>query len=394
MTFSELCKSHETIVSAPLSPECFISIVIPVRNEAAALSGTLEGFTKQLRGKNSPIDFNEFEIIFLVNNSDDDSAEIIRRWQTENPQLRVHIIEKNFPPEQSNIGHIRRELMNEAFLRLTENKFGGGIIATTDGDTIVANDWLATTVTEIRNGADAVGGRILIHPSELKNMDAKCRNFHLRDTGYRLMAAEIEACLDNLAHDSVPRHHQHFNGSFAVTTEAFAKAGGVPEVRFLEDVAFYHSLLRVDAKFRHSPRVRVYTSARSEGRTESGLSTQMNEWTVMGRNGDEYFVESAQSIERRLQMRKNLRRLWRNRNENKLFQIDEIKKLAADFFVSEEFIRIELSSPQTFGSLHEKILHEQNRIGEWAKENPLVGIGKAIYDLRLMLEKIRRSNSF
>lgn len=393
MTFNELCKSHETIISAPPSPECFVSIIVPVRNEAAVLSGTLGGFTKQFCGKKS-IDFNEFEILFLVNNSDDDSAEIIRRWQSENPHLRVHIAEKNFPPGQSNIGHIRRELMNEAFLRLSGNKYGGGIIATTDGDTIVANNWLAATVAEIGNGADAVGGRILIHSSELKNMDAKCRNFHLRDTGYRLMSAEIEACLDNLAHDSVPRHHQHFNGSFAVTTEAFAAAGGVPEVRFLEDVAFYHSLLRVDAKFRHSPRVRVYTSARSEGKTELGLSTQINEWTVMGKNGDEYFVESAHSIDRRLRTRKKLRRLWRNGNENKLFQIDEIKKLAADFFVSEEFIRLELSSPQTFGSLHEKILHEQNKIGEWAKENPLVGIERAIYDLRLMLEKMRGNISF
>lgn len=392
MTLDELRKSHETIISSPVTAECFLSVVIPVRNEAASLSVTLEGFTRQLCGKKFSVDFNDFEIIFLVNNSDDDSAEFIRRWQNENPHLRVHVAEKNFPSEQSNIGHIRRKLMNEAFLRLSGNKYGGGIIATTDGDTAVADDWLAATVAEIGNGADAVGGRILIHPSELKNMDAKCRTFHLRDTGYRLMAAEIEACLDNLTHDSVPRHHQHFNGSFAVTTEAFAKAGGVPEVRFLEDVAFYHSLLRVDAKFRHSPHVRVYTSARSEGRTEAGLSTQINEWTVMGQNGDEYLVESAQSIERRLQTRKKLRRIWKDKN--KYFQIDEIKKLADDFFVSEEFIRCEISSPQTFGSLHEKILHEQNKIGEWAKENPLVNIERAIYDLRLMLEKNRRKNSF
>lgn len=390
MTLDELRKSHETIISSPPSPECFISIVIPVRNEAAVLSATLEGFSRQRCGKNA-VGFNDFEIIFLVNNSGDDSAEIIRRWQIENPHLRVHLAEKNFPPEKSNIGHIRRELMNEAFLRLSGNRYGGGIIATTDGDTVVDDDWLAATFSEIGNGADAVGGRILIHPSELKSMDAKCRAFHLRDTAYRLMAAEIEACLDNLAHDSLPRHHQHFNGSFAVTTDAFAAAGGVPEVRFLEDVAFYNSLLRVDAKFRHSPRVRVHTSARSEGRTEAGLSTQINEWTVMGRNGDEYLVESARSIERRLRSRKKMRQVWKTKNDH--FQIDEIKKLAGDLLISEEFLQLELSSPQTFGSLNEKVFHEQNRIGEWAKENPLVGIKKAVYDLRLMLEKIRRKNS-
>lgn len=390
MLLNELCKSHEKIILSPILPECFVSVVIPVRNEAQILSNTLEGFKNQLYGKAFPASFNHFEIIFLVNNSDDDSAEIIRRWQKKNRHLRVHIAEKDFSVEDSNIGYIRRELMNEAYLRLSGNKHGGGIIATTDGDTVIAKDWLAATVAEIRNGADAVGGRITVHPSELRSMDNKCRIFHLRDTGYRLMAAEIEAYLDDLAHDSIPRHHQHFNGSFAVTTDAFARAGGVPKVRFLEDVALYHSLLRVDAKFRHSPRVRVQTSARSEGRTESGLSTQIREWTAMGQNGDKYLVESAQSIERRLRTRKNLRRIWKDENKNKYFQVDEIKKLADALLISEEFLRGELSVRQTFGSLNEKVIREQNRSGEWIKENPLVNIEKAIYDLRLLLEKMRR----
>lgn len=393
MILSELCNLHTAIIHSPILPECFVSIVIPVRNEAISLPSTLQGLKNQSFGKAFPASFNHFEIIFLVNNSDDDSAEIIRRWQKENRHLRVYIAEKNFPIENSNIGHVRRELMNEAFLRLRKNKFGGGIIATTDGDTVIESKWFAATVAEIRNGADAVGGRITVHPSELRTMDEKCRAFHLRDTGYRLMAAEIEAHLDDLAHDSLPRHHQHFNGSFAVTTEAFARAGGVPKVRFLEDVAFYHSLLRVDAKFRHSPRVRVQTSARSEGRTESGLSTQINEWTVMGRNGDKYLVESAQTIERRLRARKNLRRIWENKAANKHFQLEEIKKLADALLVSEEFLRRELSDRQTFGSLHEKVIREQNISGEWTKENPLVNIEKAIYDLRLLLEKMRRTFS-
>lgn len=286
--------------------------------------------------------------------------------------------------------------MNEAYLRLLKNKFGGGIIATTDADTRIAENWIAAIIAEIENGADAVGGRILIHPSELKKMDAKCRAFHLRDTGYRLMGAEIEAFWDESAHDFLPRHHQHFNGSFAVTTEAFAKAGGIPEVRCLEDVAFYHALLRIDAKFRHSPVVRVQTSARSEGRTESGLSTQINEWTVMGQNGDDYLVESAQSIERRLCARKHLRRLWRN--ETKIFRNgeineEEIRNLSDALMISGDFLRLELSSRQSFGNLYEKVLIEQHRRGEWEKENRLVPIEKAIYDLRLMLEKMRKNSS-
>jgi hypothetical protein len=382
-------KSCLNLISEPIEPECFFTIVVPARNESAHLPETLNSFSRQSDLRNRPLDNNLFEIIFFVNNTTDDSAEIIRRWQKKNPHINSHIAEKSLPAEHSNIGYVRRQLMNEAFSRLQKNKFGGGIIATTDADTQIAENWIAATIEEIKNGADAVGGRILIQPYELEKMDAKCHAFHLRDTGYRLMGAEIEAYLDESAHDFLPRHHQHFNGSFAVTTEAFAKAGGVPEVRSLEDVAFYHSLLRIDAKFRHSPYVRVHTSARLEGRTESGLSTQMNEWTVMGCNGDEYLVESAQSIERRLCARKRLREIWKN----KKFQIEATNKIARDLLISDEFLKLESSVPQTFGSLYEKVLREQNRLGEWMKENPLVNVEKAIYDLRLMLEKLRRNSS-
>lgn len=390
---ADLQKSHEKLIDSPIRNECFLTIVIPVRNEAECIIKTLKSLSNQVDLQNRPVNYNQFEIIFLVNNSSDESANIIRHWVKENPLPVIHLAEKILPSEQSNIGYVRRWLMNEAYFRLRGNKFGGGIIATTDGDTEAAPNWIAATTAEIKKGADAVGGRIFINPAELQNMNAKARAFHLRDTGYRLMAAEIEGCFDYLAHDALPRHHQHFNGSFAVTSAAFEIAGGVPEVRFLEDVAFYHALLRSDLRFRHSPAVRVQTSARPVGRAESGLSTQINEWTTMGQNGVEYLVESAAAIKRRLETRKNLHVFWQNvRRENSLSK-DEIRVLAANLLISAEHLESELNTPQTFGSLYEKILREQNRAGEWTKEYPLVRIERAIFDLRLMLEQIRRGKA-
>lgn len=384
-------KSHSFLISAPIEPDCFFTVVVPARDEAENLPKTLKSFSRQVDANNRPLDFRKFEIIFLVNNTSDDSVQIISRWQRENSHLKIHLAEKRLSADAANIGYVRCLLMNEAFFRLRKNRIGGGIIATTDADTEIAPNWIAANVAEIRRGADAVGGRILIHPAELKKMDSKCRAYHLRDTGYRLMAAEIETYFDDLTHDSLPRHHQHFNGSFAVTTAAFARAGGVPKVKFLEDVAFYHSLLRVDARFRHSPSVRVQTSARDKGRTESGLSTQISEWTIMGCNGDDYFVESARAIERRLRARKNLRDAWQARKTGELLQSGKIQKLADDLFVTEEFLTEKLDAAQTFGGFYEEVLREQNAIGEWARENPLEVVEKAIYELRLMLEKSRRA---
>ena len=378
---ANLQTTHEKLIAEPISPGCFLTVAIPVRNEAVHLSKTLQNLSAQVDLQNFRLDRRQFEIIFLVNNTTDDSAEIIRRWRSKNPSLKIHCAERNLPAEHSNIGFVRRWLMNEAYLRLRDNEFGGGIIATTDGDTEVAPNWIAATVTEIRNGAEAVGGRIFIDPRDLQAMNARARAFHLRDTGYRLMVAEIEARLDYLAHDSLPRHHQHFNGSFAVTTEAFEKAGGIPPVSCLEDIAFYHSLLRVDARFRHSPAVRVQTSARLEGRTTLGLSTQINEWTLMGKNGDQYLVESAAAIERRLILRKQLRGLWKSGQKS--------KRLADDLMIAKVFLQHELNDSPTFGGFYEKIIGEQNRVGDWDQENPLENIEKAVFDLRRRLEKFR-----
>ncbi|MDQ2746188.1 MAG: glycosyltransferase family 2 protein [Acidobacteriota bacterium] len=380
--------SEQNLVGAAVKSECSVCLIVPVHDEAECLPATLESFAGQVDGQGEPFNPAFFEIIIYANNCTDESAAIARRWQLKNPFLNIHVVEADLPPENSNIGYVRRLLMNEADWRLRGNQSGGGIIMTTDGDTRVAPNWIAANCREIENGAEAVGGRILINPAEIRLMDAQAGRFHLLDTGYRLLAAEIEARLDYVSHDCLPRHHQHFNGSFAVTTEAFGRAGGIPDVRFLEDVAFYQSLMRVDARFRHSPLVRVETSARHSGRAEFGLSTQINEWKILGRNSENYLVESAAAIERRIDLRRHLRDLWKSGRRN--FRRTDLTALADDLFVPESFLQTAFAVPQTFGSLLEKIEHEQHRRGEWAQHYQPVAVEKALGDLRRILEKRRR----
>lgn len=384
-------KSHSALIKKPILTRCFVSIVVPVRDEAENLPKTLESFVNQTDIGDAPLDPAIFEVIVLANNCCDTSAEIVEKWQKKNPNYNFHFAEITLPEENANIGFVRRLLMNEAYLRLKSNKFGGGIIATTDGDTQVASDWVANIINEIKNGADAVGGRILIDETEFNLLDEKARNFHLLDEEYRLLVAEIEDFYDKIPHDSLPRHHQHFNGSFAVTTDAFDSAGGIPDVKFLEDLAFYNALSRIDAKFRHSPKVKVFTSARNQGRTALGLSTQLNEWEIMGRNGDEYLVESAQTIERRFTARNKLRKIWQKIKFENSIDLTEIHTLAKKLCVSNKFLLIGLKDSETFGILMEKVTEEQSANFTWKNENPLVPIQKAILDLRENLDKLRSS---
>lgn len=368
------------LINSTIAAECKVSVVIPVRNEAENLPLTLLAFANQKNLYGTSLDPRIFELIILANNCTDDSAEIVRKFQCEHPRLRIHLAEISLSAEDSNIGSVRRLLMNEAFYRF-KLVAKSGVILTTDGDTLVAVDWIATNLREIEQGAEAVGGRIIIAPDELAKMDAHCRSIHLQDENYRLLAAEMEGLIDDIPHDTAPRHHQHFNGSFAVTTTVYEKAGGVPKVKFLEDVAFYDSLQRIDAKFRHSPSVQVFTSSRDNGRSEVGLAYQLNEWKKLGERGADFLVESAQTIEAKLKAKRKLREFWQKVAANSFPTNADVINLSRCLYVPTEILVDELDNSTTFGSLYERILQEQHRIGEWQKRNLPVPLQFALKDL-------------
>lgn len=381
-----MSSDRKNLVNAPILKNCKVSVVIPVRDEADFLRKTLESFLKQTDLRDVPLDNEIFEVIVLLNNCRDDSLKIARKLHNENPQLNLHICEIELDAENCNSGFVRRLLMDEAFFRLEKN---GGVILTTDGDTRVSADWIAANLSEIKHGADAVGGRILFTENELKKMNPAARKFHLLDEKYRLLTAELESFLDFPPHDPAPRHHQHFNGSFAVKTAIYKSAGGIPDVRCMEDVAFFQSLMRIDVKVRHSPTVRVFTSARNNGRTEAGLSTQINDWQKLAERGEDFLVESAEAIGKRFKARNKLRQIWQNSKIHTTSNEAEIKKLAEDFCISFECFSEELKKPQTFGVFLENISREQAANCMWSKEFPPAPVGETVVKLEQMLKKLR-----
>lgn len=365
-----------------------INVTIPIRDEAANITETLQAFTRQVGLQGQPIDFEIFELLILANNCNDNSAEIVREFARQHPSLNLFLEEIKVCDEEANIGFVRRLLMNSAFQRLKENNFGAGILMTTDGDTIVADDWIAANLDEIKNGADAVGGRIIIEDTELEKMDARCRQTHVLDEEYRLLTAEIESAIDDLPFDKAPRHHQHFNGSFACTTAIYEKAGGIPNVKFLEDIAFFEALQRLDAKVRHSPKVKVYTSSRHVGRSEVGLSFQLNLWKNLNETGADFLVESAESIVERFTARKILRKIWREFSEAENIDEGRLNSIAERVFVSPEMIKRELDKRHTFGAFYENIMLTQN--GDWSRRFPPVALEKALDDLKKLTADLRR----
>lgn len=388
---SPLEVSLKPLVQTPPSPYCEVCVVVPVRNEAETLESTLAALAHQVDLEGRPLDSTCYEVIVFANNCSDDSAAIAHRFAKANPTLALHIVERMLPDSEAYIGRVRQLLMDEAYRRLISLRRKRGIIASTDGDTRVAPTWIAATLHEIACGADAVGGRIVTDSAERAALDFYARACHLREVGYRYLSAELEAYLDADPYDHWPRHYQHYGASLAVTAEMYALAGGMPPVRTPEDVAFYRALVRVNARFRHSPLVRVTTSARQTGRTNLGLANQLNEWAAMGRQHQSFLVESAAALETRLQARHELRILWGRILNGYQPTLKNIAPLAKTLGVGTHWLTHELAKPHPFGLLFERVEQRQQEEGIWQQRWSVMKIEQAIADLRLRLDNLRRS---
>jgi len=377
---------------APL-PQCEVCIIVPVRNEAELLKECLNALVYQVDLKGQPLDLRQYEVILLANNCSDNSVAIARQFARQHPDFRLHVIERVLPPAEAYIGRVRQMLMDEAYYRLASLGLAGlgskcGVIASTDGDTQVSPTWIAATLFELSRGVDAVGGRIAADPVSCEALDLQVKMRYLRGDYYHQLMVELEAYLDTIPHDRWPRHAQHYGASLAVTAQMYEKAGGMPAVRTPEDVAFYRALLRVGARFRHSPLVQVTTSARQTVRTQGGFAAQLNEWVTVGPQ-QAFLVESAHAIETRFQTRRQLRDLWRRILNGYQHTAKDVATYANTLGVCGQWLWEELTQPQSFDLMFEGVEARQQQDGIWQQRWPLVHLEQAIADLSTRLQTLR-----
>jgi hypothetical protein len=284
--------------------------VIPVFNEEANIERTLQAFASQVDRDGCPLDPDRFEILVLANNCTDRSAMLARQFAAAYPHLHLHVIELVLPRAHAHVGAARRLVMDEACRRLGRLGRSNGVIASTDGDTQVREDWVAANLREVARGADAVGGRIQASADELAGLDAGARRYYTRDLAYRTARAAYECVLAPDPYNPWPRHHHCFGGSLAVTAATYLAAGGIPAIKALEDLAFCRSLARIQARVRHSPEVVVHTSMRCAGRVEIGLSGTLAIWSRAASEGVPWLVESPAAIESSVEQQTLAQALW------------------------------------------------------------------------------------
>ncbi|MBA3451067.1 MAG: glycosyltransferase [Chloroflexia bacterium] len=366
-------------------------MIVPARDEAGSLAATLDALNHQVALDGRPFDRERYEVIVLANNCLDGTVDIAHGFSRAHPALHLHVAECSLPGSEANIGTVRRLLMDEACRRLLGRGRRRGIIASTDADTIVSPTWLAAIEREIRRGADAVGGRIIARDDAAGGEPATTRSYHLRDVAYGHLLAELETLLDPDPADPWPRHHQHFGASLAVTAETYERAGGLPAVPVLEDMAFHDALRRIDTRLRHSPAVRVVTSARRTGRVAIGLSTQLGEWDALARSGQRPLVESPAAAEARLRTRRALRELWHRAHAAGTPDADALQAVAHRLHLERRWLALEVLRPQPFGVFYDRVLARGGSDETVAgATEPLAEITTAIAHLRQRLAVMRR----
>jgi Glycosyl transferase family 2 len=280
-------------------------VAIPVRNEAGSLTACLASLVRQVDLAGRSLDPSVYEILLLLNNCMDGSATVLRNFinaqrHVARPMPRIHLLETALTAGQDHVGWARRLIMDEAYRRFRKLGRATGIITTTDADTVVAPNWIAAIRAEMKEGADAVGGRLLLSPWEQKRLPKTLQAIVIKHRTY-------ERLCDHLVHhthpdpaDPWPRHSDHAGASLAVTAAAYECVGGVPPVPFGEDEALYRGLLGIGARFRHSDRTKVFTSGRLLGRAAGGMATQLLTWAKAAATGEEILVapplEAAQRV--------------------------------------------------------------------------------------------------
>lgn len=133
----------EDRIETPMHPDCKLSIVVPVFNEdVRRLSRQLISFHKQ-----TAIKPTEFEIVYVINNDEDDGTERALKIRAKNIHaaaylrqdhgMAVHVIDKSSPGmtiASCNVGKARNRGVAEAGVRFYEQG-KNGILLQTDADT-------------------------------------------------------------------------------------------------------------------------------------------------------------------------------------------------------------------------------------------------------------------
>ena len=247
---------------APPMPRLRAAVVVPARDEEQRIGACLDALAAQER-----LAADEYELIVVLDACEDGTAAAVEAARGRHPELVVHTL---IGPGEG-AGPARAAGMDVGCARLEAAGAERGLLASTDADTLVAPDWLASQLVSLAAGAEAVGGEIELDPGEAAALPRRVLVGRAAELVERTRQAAARG----------PAEHAHFSGaSLGITPRAYREVGGMARLAALEDQELEDRLAAAGVAI-HRPRaVRVVTAARTDGRAERGLARdlELGDW--------------------------------------------------------------------------------------------------------------------
>ncbi len=242
-------------------------VVVPAHDEELRIGRCLGALAAQVEVRPE-----EFEVIVVLDACTDATAQRASDFRgSYDPESSdghggggpaIHTVEG---PGQG-AGPARATGMDIGCARLESLGRGGGLLASTDADSVVAPDWIARQLEAVAAGAEAIGGEVVLDPVEAASLPPGV----LADREAQLAARAREAAARG------PAEHAHFSGaSLGVTPDAYRRAGGMAWMAALEDQELEDRLVAANVTIHRLRPVSVVTAARTEGRAERGLARDL-----------------------------------------------------------------------------------------------------------------------
>lgn len=222
-----------------------VGVVVPARNEEDTIGACLDSIAVAASRVDAPV-----SVVVVVNGSDDETLTVVRDRGT-----RALVLDQPNVGAARHVGALEHLLAGQGTNRQDPVGPGGTWLAFTDADSLVPMDWLVTHLACAADGADAVLGTVSL-PTE-----AMARH-------PRWVAAYRRRIQDD--------SHRHVHGAnLGVRGDVYGEVGGFRAISVHEDVDLIRRLESGGASIVRTVTSPVLTSARTVGRLEGGVASDL-----------------------------------------------------------------------------------------------------------------------
>jgi len=289
-----------TVGARSLSPEesrTAFCVCIPARNEAERLPVLLAALADQNIEE-------RIRVVIGLNNTTDSSLAVIEELRRVHAlRLDIEVDNHVFPESLAHAGSARGRVMDLG-LRLIGHP-ASGVLLTTDADTRPPKNWIAENLRAIRNGADIVGGYLVL--DEAEDLPPMVKIYSDLWHQYWEKVRAIEDAIDPCPWDPPPRHGDHTGASLALTATIYRSSGGVPAIALGEDRALVLASIAVGGRLVHPMSVWTRVSPRRSGRAVGGMAQVMTALHEAVETGQVVMAPSLDHWRRRATWRREMR---------------------------------------------------------------------------------------